>query len=651
MTTEQAPKEQAANPTRGLVARRRPITLVFLFLALILVAAKLVWIQVIQGPSLAAEAQRARTSMQTIVAPRGKILDSHGEILAVSIERYDIGARPDAVAKYEFKEDGEVKGTGVLEAARQLAPILEMSEAEVGGLLVGDGFRYIARDVTPDKKAEIDKLKIPGIEADRLSARYYPNGSTAGNVVGFTNAEGVGAAGIEQVYNEILTGEDGFVSSERGTGGQLIPGGEWTETAAVPGSDITLTIDRDLQFVAQTAVDEAKARRGAQWAAAVVEEIGTGRILALADSDSVDPNNVGESEEQNRGARSVTAPFEPGSTGKLITFAAGLDQGTVDPMTEFTIPDRITMPNGQSFSDNDEHPTWRMYMSGVVANSLNTGTVQIGDTMSDERRYKYMQDFGLGAPTGIEMPSESVGQLRTPYKWDGRQRYTTMFGQGYSATLLQLNSMVATIGNSGVRVKPHLIDSITYPDGKIEATPADAGYQVISAEAAHNLIAMMEGVTGEGATGILGRVPGYRVAAKTGTAQIADASGGLGGRLGSFVGLIPAENPRLAISVVVYQPSGIPYGGVVAAPVFSDIAAYAMTALNVPPSTEPAPNLRWSPNMPNPGSEEQGTGNLVQLEAVPQEELQRRQEELARKEPPGAAPGGAGGEQSDQATP
>ena len=305
----------------------------------------------------------------------------------------------------------------------------------------------------------------------------------------------------------------------------------------------------------------------------------------------------------------------------------------MSPSTVFVIPEKIEMPNGQVFSDNDSHPTWRMYMSGVVANSLNTGTVQIGDTISDDDRYEYMQEFGLGGRTGIELPGESAGQLEAPENWDGRQRYTTMFGQGYSATLLQLNSMVATIGNSGVHVAPHLVDSVEQPDGSFRRTELDPGTQVISAAAASDLIAMMEGVTGEGATGVLGQVPGYRVAAKTGTAQIADASGGLTGRLGSFVGLIPAESPRLAISVVVYQPSGIPYGGVVAAPVFSDIAGYAMSSLNVPPSREPAPDLRWSPDMANPSQDgEMPAQSPVEQEPIPLEEIQRREEELARQQ-------------------
>ena len=281
--------------TRGGAARRRVVALCIILAALLVITGRLVWVQAVNGPTLAAEAQAARTTSRTLLAPRGQILDSSGNVLAANVERYDIGARPAAVAEFVHTEDGEVVGEGPLEAARLLAPVLDSTEAEIGGMLVGDRFTYLARSVTPDVKARIDALGIPGIEADRTSARYYPNGATAGNIIGFTNAEGNGQAGIEQTFDELLTGTDGTISYERGSGGQVIPGGQQTETPAVPGGDITLTIDRDLQFRAEEAVNGAKERRGAQWAAAIVEEIGTGRILAMADSDSVDPNDVAAS--------------------------------------------------------------------------------------------------------------------------------------------------------------------------------------------------------------------------------------------------------------------------------------------------------------------------------------------------------------------
>ena len=635
-----SPARTSARGRRVAEERRRLVVLALLLGVLLVFVLRLVWVQGIQGASLAAEAQAARTASREVIAPRGQILDSSGEVLAASVERYDVGARPDAVAQFVHRDEGgDEVGRGAVEAARLLAPLLGSTEAEVGGLLVGDGFTYLARSVTPDVRRQIAALRIPGIEMDRTSARYYPNGPTAGNVVGFINAEGTGQAGIELTYDEELTGVNGEVSYERGSGGQVIPGGRRTETPAVPGADVRLSIDRDLQYRAQVAADEAKERRGAQWSAVVVEEIGTGRILALADSGAVDPNAVGETPAEDRGARSVSAPFEPGSTGKLPTFAASLDQGEVSPMSIFTVPDRVEMPNGQAFSDNDEHPTWRLYMSGVVANSLNTGTVQIGDLIDDDVRYDYLTGFGLGSRTGVELPGESSGQLGAPATWDGRQRYTTMFGQGYSATLLQLNSMVATIGNSGVRVQPHIVDAVTRADGTTQETEIDEGTQVISAEASRDLIAMMEGVTGEGGTGILGRVPGYRVAAKTGTAQIADAAGGLTGRLGTFTGLIPAEAPRIAVSVVVYQPSGVPYGGVVAAPVFADVAGFAMAHLNVPPSQEPAPNLPWSPDWPNPGDEDEST--IQSRQEAEAEAVEAADDPTDTSTGTGAAPDGA----------
>ncbi len=263
----------------------------------------------------------------------------------------------------------------------------------------------------------------------------------------------------------------------------------------------------------------------------------------------------------------------------------------MDTDTVFTVPDRLTMPNGQSFSDNDPHETQRLTTAGVLASSSNTGTVQIGDKIDDEVRYGYLRGFGFGQRTGIELPGETPGQLRKPDSWDSRTRYTTMFGQGMSVSLLQNTSMVATIGNGGVRVDPHIVDGLTDGEGRFLPTETGEGTRVVDEQTANKVIAMMEGVTAPGGTGVLGRVEGYRVAAKTGTAQISDGQGGLSSRLGSYVGLAPAEDPKLAVGVVMYKPPGMSYGGVTAAPVFRDVMGFGLRQMGVPPSTTPAPDL------------------------------------------------------------
>ena len=586
----------AAGSRRG----RRQAALVIVLTLLLVFGGRLVYVQAVQGPMLAEQAREDRTRTSHIRAPRGDILDADGEVLASTVERYNVGVNQTLVRNYERRdpETREVVGTGAAAAAEVLAPLLGRDKAELGAELVGGStFVYLAKGLTPEQWRQIDDLGIPGIEPEETTERIYPNGTTAGNVIGFVGGDQDGdgqpdaLAGLELTLDEVLTGTDGSLTVEIGGTGQVIPTGTREEVAAVPGQTVHTTIDRDLQYFAQQTIDEKVAATGSEWGAVVVEEIGTGRVLTIADSSTVDPANYQDSEPADLGSRAVQSPYEPGSTGKLPTFAAALEEGKIDTDTAFTVPDRLTMPNGQTFSDNDPHETRHLTTTGVLSTSSNTGTVQIGDLVDDTVRYGYLKKFGFGTPTGIELPGESGGTLREPGSWDSRTRYTTMFGQGMSVTLLQNTSMVATLGNKGVRVAPRVVDGLTDGDGTHTPTlPAD-GEEVVSEETAAKMIAMMESVTADDGTGILGRVDGYRVGAKTGTAQIVDGSGGLNSRLGSYVGLVPAENPRIAVGVVLYKPVGMSYGGVIAAPVFRDVAKFALHQLGVPPSTTPAPDL------------------------------------------------------------
>ncbi|MHB1065371.1 MAG: peptidoglycan D,D-transpeptidase FtsI family protein [Georgenia sp.] len=579
---------------------RRQAALVGLLTLLLVFSGRLVYVQAVQGPSLADAARDDRTRTSIIRAPRGDILDADGEILATSVERYNIGVNQRLIPRYVRKdaETGTVLATGAVAAAEVLAPLLERDKAELGAQLVGDStFSYLAKGLTPQQWRDIADLRIPGIEPEETTERIYPNDTTAGNIVGYVggdvdgDGDKDGLAGLEYTYEEELTGTNGSLTVEIGGTGQVIPTGLREEVPAEPGKAVHTTIDRDLQHFAQGSIDEAVARWGAQWGAVVVEEIGTGRVLTIADSATVDPGNYQDWAAKNRGSRAIQAPYEPGSTGKLPTFAAALEEGVVDTGTVFTVPDQITMPNGQTFSDNDPHETRTLTTTGVLATSSNTGTVQIGDRLSDDVRYGYLRAFGFGERTGIELPGETAGVLRTPEEWDARTKYTTMFGQGMSVSLLQNTSMVATIGNGGVRLDPHVVDGLSDADGQFEPTVVGPGERVFGQETADEIVAMMESVTAKGGTGVLGRVDGYRVAAKTGTAQISDGGGGLSSRLGSYVGLAPAENPRVAVGVVLYKPAGMSYGGIIAAPVFSAVTGFALRHLGVPPSTTPAPDL------------------------------------------------------------
>ena len=614
------PRKAQASRWRAWLKRRpshsrrlQALLAVFTACAVLLVV-RLVDLQGVRAGDLAKSASEFRTRSYTLQAKRGDILDSSGAVMATSVERYNVAVNQQLIGEYvKYKEDDSGKlvavGSGAAAAAQDLAPLLDMDEAELGGKLLGGDekrtFVYLKKDISPELWRKIRELRIPGIEPEQVMKREYPNGKIAGNVIGYTGMTGaqtdddtpeqaVGQAGIERSLNDVLTGEDGQLSVQI-AGGAVLPSGDKSETPAKDGSDVRLTINRDLQDNVENAVDATVEDQGAQWASAVVLEIGTGSVLALADSNTPDPSNLAATDPSNWGSRAVSTPVEPGSTGKVMTFSAAIDQGKVTPLSTFTVPDVITMPNGETISDDDSHATSDMTVAGILALSYNTGLIQIGDTIPDETRFDYMKKFGIGSKTGIELPSESAGILSDPSTWDNRTRYTTMFGQGWAATTLQLGQMVSVIGNGGVRVPVHIVDNVTDSDGTEHPTVVGDSVQVISPETADTMLDMMQAVTDPNSTGWRAAVPGYNIAGKTGTAQVPDEDGNLTRRVGTFVGLVPAEDPQIAIAVAVYNAPGAGYGGEVAAPVFKDVTTFAVRQLGIPPSTEPLVRLQWYP--------------------------------------------------------
>ena len=610
----QASRWRAWLKRRPSHSRRLQALLAVFTACAVLLAVRLVDLQGVRAGDLAKSASEFRTRSYTLQAKRGDILDSSGAVMATSVERYNVAVNQQLIGEYvKYKEDdsGNVGAVviGAAASAQDLAPLLDMDEAELGGKLLGGDekrtFVYLKKDISPELWRKIRELRIPGIEPEQVMKREYPNGKIAGNVIGYTGMTGaqtdddtpeqaVGQAGIERSLNDVLTGEDGQLSVQI-AGGAVLPSGDKSETPAKDGSDVRLTINRDLQDNVENAVDATVEDQGAQWASAVVIEIGTGSVLALADSNTPDPSNLAATDPSNWGSRAVSTPVEPGSTGKVMTFSAAIDQGKVTPLSTFTVPDVITMPNGETISDDDSHATSDMTVAGILALSYNTGLIQIGDTIPDETRFDYMKKFGIGSKTGIELPSESAGILSDPSTWDNRTRYTTMFGQGWAATTLQLGQMVSVIGNGGVRVPVHIVDNVTDSDGTEHPTVVGDSVQVISPESADTMLDMMQAVTDPNSTGWRAAVPGYNIAGKTGTAQVPDEDGNLTRRVGTFVGLVPAEDPQIAIAVAVYNAPGAGYGGEVAAPVFKDVTTFAVRQLGIPPSTEPLVRLQWYP--------------------------------------------------------
>ncbi len=584
----QQPHARVGNP----VTRQRVISL-FVIILLIVFAVRLVFIQGVRAAELSDQALANRLVTKEVATPRADIVDRDGVVLATSVDRYNIGVNQQALAKWKRVEKGNVIAEGPMGAAKLLAPILDLDEAELAAKLAGDKtWVYIAKNVTPEVWDLVNAEEISGVQPEPVTDRIYPNGAIAGNVIGFMggSAEGpgkTGLAGLELYFNEELTGTPGSITYERGNNGTLIPTGVHEETKGIPGKRIVTTIDRDIQWFAQNLVAEQLRSSGASRATIVVQDARTGEIYALVDSHSVDPNDPGATQTKDRGSRAVSTVFEPGSTAKVITMAAAIEEGLVTPLTKIKAPYKFTTENGQEFKDSHNHGTQKLTVAGVLAESSNTGTVKIGSKLTPKQRYKYLTAFGLGTKTNVGLPGESNGILAHYKKWDGRQKYAVLFGQALSVTALQTSSVFQTIANDGVRVQPTVVKGYLDENGNFTPRKLDEPQRVVSEKTAKTVMTMLESVTQDG-TGKLAKIKGYRVAGKTGTAQAACSNGRLDCIVASFVGVAPADDPRIVVSVILYDPKTSIWGGEVAAPVFKDVATFALQELRVPPSESKA---------------------------------------------------------------
>ncbi|NLW13706.1 MAG: penicillin-binding protein 2, partial [Trueperella sp.] len=558
---------QGSDPHARAVTRKRLTSITALVLGIaILLSFRLIYLQVVQADTLSETAREFRSRSYPLEAKRGDIFDAHGAVLATSLERYNVRVDQTEIVDYISRDEfGMIDGAGAAAAARKLIPYVTMDQAELGGFLMGgekkSQWQLLVSDISPEEWREINALGIRGIYPERFMQRQYPNANTAGTVLGYLgqteeSSTPEGRAGIEQSFNSVLAGTPGSVQFEVGPSGTVFPNSERYETPAVDGGDVHLTIDRDLQRAAQDALDDVVSGSGAEWGTAIVIEVGSGRVLALADSNSPDPANLAATDPKHWNSRAVSAIVEPGSTGKVVTYATALNEGAVEPLDLFLVSTPMEMPNGEVIRDNDSHPAEMMTVAGTLAKSYNTGLVQIGDLVPDETRYQYQLDFGLGQKTGIELPGEQAGLVHPVENWGSRERYTTMFGQSWSATTLQLGQMMSVIANDGALIPIHIVDGVESLDG--EYTPGTVGEsrQVITPETADEMLAMMQAVTDSYSTGWRARVDGYNVAGKTGTAQVPDETGALTKRAGTFVGAIPAEDPQIIVASIVYNAGG-----------------------------------------------------------------------------------------------
>jgi cell division protein FtsI (penicillin-binding protein 3) len=565
-------------------------------LTLLTFAGRLTYIQGIQAEALAAKGMDTRMVHTDTPAQRGSILAGDGTILATDVPRYAIEANQREIALFVRKDQsGTVTHEGAAGAAQLLAPVLEMDEAQLLGDLDGTkSYVPLLPDATPSVWAKVSELNVRGIFAVPFYERSYPAGAVAGNLIGYPFLSddeddlSTHYTGIELTQDELLSGTPGTSEVEVGGGGQPIPGGESTQTPARPGCDVILTTDSDLQWEAQNAIDTQVDKFGAASGLVVAIDVKTGEILALADSGTV--NSLEAKRRGLGGSRAVQDVFEPGSTGKVVTMAMVLETGEATPTTTYSVPWTAVFGQ-QSFKDHEEHGAASWTLNGILANSSNIGTLMAAQGIPDQTRYDYLTKFGFGSVTDVELPAENPGLVHVPGTqwWDGRTRNTVLFGQGVAVNGLQAAGVYQIIGNGGVRMQPHLIRGWRCPDGRSGLTPIGSGTRVISEDTAETLVAMLESAVDDG-TGGTAKITGYRVAGKTGTSEMMGKDGTAEYYVSSFIGVAPAEDPRVAVAVIVNDAKDSSWGAVVAAPVFKKVASFALQRLDVPPSTtEPTP--------------------------------------------------------------
>ncbi|OZG63511.1 cell division protein [Bifidobacterium lemurum] len=565
--------------------------------------AQLAATQLINGQQTALAATQSRTLSVPLSAKRGRVLDANGTVLAQSVDRYTIVANPEAAQDFvpitctgenddECHEiDGEPVGVkGAAAVARLLASVLDMNAMELGASLSVDGqYVVLKKDVTPQVKRSIEDLNLGGIVWGELSdERVYADDNLYGALLGGVDAEGVGVSGIELMENELLTGTDGKKVYQQGNGGEEIPGTVTESTEAVDGSDVTLTIDSDVQWYVKKVLREAQEKYGSDWGIAVVQRVSDAQIVALADSDEI---SAGSDDAKLGTSRAVSEVFEPGSIGKVISLAGYLQTGQHKISDQFEVPDSYTL-DGQTYKDSFTHGTEHWTLAGILEQSSNVGMILAAENYTDEQRYEYLTKFGIGQDSGLGLPGESSGLLASASSWDTRTRNTVLFGQGYATNALQLTNAIATIANKGVKQQQSIIKSVTDADGKTTETTTSDATRVVDEQVAADVLNAMESVSEHYSSFV--KVDGYRMAAKSGTAEVVGSDGTISSVISDYSVIIPADNPQYVVTVVLKDPQGS-YGGLTAGPVAADICAFLMQKYEVPVSSarEDAIPVNW----------------------------------------------------------
>ena len=561
---------------RRRVGRRLIVLLAVMLLAFGSIAARLAVLQVGDQSSLEALGLSQRVKTFDLPATRGQILDRRGVPLAITLDARDIYADPTLV-------------TDPVGEATQIADVLgEKPKQILPALKAGGTFAYVARQVDLNVSQRVEDLQLPGIGFLSVPKRYYPAGALAPQVIGFVGLDGTGLAGLEQQYDSELAGVPGERTVEQAGDGQPIAPGIDVLKQPVNGVNLQTTLDREIQYQAQEALARAVRDNGAKSGTIIVMDPKTGDILAMASFPWFDPNHFADTNPDRWRNRAVTDAFEPGSVNKIVTAAAAIESGSVSITQRFQVPSSMQVDQ-YTIHDSHPHGLETMTLADIIAQSSNIGIATVGGLVGETTFASYLNRFGFGQHTGLDFPGESNGIVPALSNWSGSSLATMSYGQGISVTALQMASVYATVANGGLWVQPRLVSGTVDASGAFTPAPASPTKRVLQPQTASILAQMLAYAVQDG-TGVSAQIPGSQVAGKTGTALIPDPSGGYYANryIASFIGFLPAGDPRVVVAAILDEPTTI-YGGVAAAPLFQQVARFAIQRLGIP--TAPAVTL------------------------------------------------------------
>lgn len=553
-------------PSRG----RRYSLLVLMLAGFGIILFRLVTLQVLQAAELTARADRQHQKSVTLEGARGTVIDRHGKVLAMNVEVPSIFGVPTSL-------------DNPANAARFLSPVLHIRREEIEKKLRQEKhFVWLARKIEPEQGHRLEQLSIDGIGMVMEGRRFYPKGPLLAHVLGFVGMDGIGLEGLERRYETQLHGEKRMTILQRDALGRTVFPKGLREQVPAAGHALTLTIDEVIQYIAEKELEQAVDHSRAKSGTIIVLEPQSGAILAMAVSPRFDPNAVAALAADRWRNRALTDTYEPGSTMKVVVAAAALEE-------------RVMMPGSMLFGENgrmtvasttihDHEKLGWMTFAEMIQKSSNIGAAKTGMLLGESRLYRYLQAFGFGQRTDVDLPGEVAGLLKSPREWGRRSLASISMGQEVGVTPLQMVSAVAAIANDGVLMKPYVVSGMRDQKGQlVKETFPHVKRRVVSPATARTLTTILEGVVTSG-TGTKAAIPGFRVAGKTGTAQKVDPRTGAYSSalsVGSFVGFVPADSPRLAMIVVIDEPQGEAWGGVVAAPVFRRVGEQVLTYLGV----------------------------------------------------------------------